>query len=578
MAQSLAQLYVEFASKGLKTVQKDMQALQQQMQASQNRAAELQGRLKELNAHRQQQQGRLGQLNKKEQKSGLSKDEIKERKAILSSLKHERTERASILKNLLAEQSHMRTLKGLEQGMQANLKKKTASVKEFGDGVAKVEGLTGSIAAGFKKVGIIATAAFSAGLASMLQLASAADPTGWRMFRAELEILQIHVGRIFIPILRQLTRVIQGISNWFKSLSPQQRQQVRLFAMIGMGILGVVGIIGTLGAALLGLIPIVASVVTAINGILTAGTGGLWALVPIIGVIVTALLGLAGVAVGAGGAFYVLGQQGESFGEKLKNAWNQIWAVVGPIIDKFIEGCKRIFAVAKVYFGMVGDTIQEFLDSFGTNWNEVWATAQQMFSVFMDWVVEGFKVIGAAGMGLVEIMRQVGMAIKDAITGVVAVIKTLANNTIRLLRALGDFDPAHPIDSARRIAEAVKQNYADMANTLSNQKNPWANFDMGKVGQKIKDFYVKATIAEQKAKLEHQKGKENPDEVPMARAEAPKLRDVAEVWKAAQTAQQNDPMLKVQQERLELQRQALEEQRKQTEALNEIRRRREGLR
>lgn len=550
---TLAQLYVEFASKGLNTVKQDMDRLQEDMRRSQDRAAQLQARLKQLSLKSQHSGGLTGK---------------------------EKAERLSILKTLLSEQSHMRTLQGLQRGMEASLKGQTASIKEFGDKIGAVEGIVGGIADKFRQVGVAASAAAAAGLGGMIALAAAADPTGWRMFRAELEILQIHIGRIFIPILRQLTRIIQGISNWFKNLSPQQRAQVRLFGMIGVAILGVIGIIGSLGAAFLGLVPVVATAVGAINAILTAGTGGLWAIMAAIGVVVAGIMSLAGVAIGAGGSLYVLGQQGESLGDKLKNAWNQIWAVVGPIVDKFIEGCKRIFAVAKVYFTMVGEIITEFLNSFDTNWSEVWDTAQAAFSVFVDYVVEAFKVIGAAGMGLWEIMRQVGMAIKDALTNVVNIISTLANNTTRLLNAMGQFDPKHPIESARRIADAVKANYQDMANTLANQKNPFTNFDMGKVKQKVVDFYVKATVAEQKAQKEHQAGKleQEKEEVPMAQAKAPQLRDVAEVWKAAQTAQQNDPMLKVQLERLELQRQALEEQRKQTEALNEIKRRREGLR
>lgn len=430
--------------------------------------------------------------------------------------------------------------------------------KAFQGGQAFAQGLAASIDSLGNRIsamGTRASIAFAAMQAGILKAVSSADPTGWKMFTTQLEILSLHVGRIFIPILRDLTKWVHEVAMWFKNLSQPTRQLIVEWTRFAAVALVVVAVGSKLGGILLGMVAGVVSMTASVLGLVGslfssiaawAGftvaeavaaiatsvlTGGIWAVVMAIAALVAGLAVItAGLALAVAG-FFVLGQQGDTLGQKLMNAWKAVWSVLKPFVDAMLRAVDRLTASWRAFATVFGEIAQQILGTFGTDWQGALAVATAAFDVFLTGITNAVEIIEGALIGLVTVVRQVVMAIQQ--------IGNSIEHTINAARAVlaRNFKLAwqEEVKAAKSAMKAMQD--------INNIPQAMA-VEVGKFG------------AEANKPVQHKL--EN--NTPMVFEHKPELIGISEAMRRAQTATQNDPRLALQKEQLELQKQALEQQ------------------
>ena len=189
------------------------------------------------------------------------------------------------------------------------------------------------------KAGVGASVAFATATASIRQLVQAADPLGFRQYEMAVARLNVQMGRIFIPILREVTGLITQLTGWFRGLSDSTRETVMSVTRVALALLGVAAAATTASLFITGvvgpfarLIPLALTVAKALAGVFLVAN---WPLL------------IAGAAA-ALAVFVAWKAAGEDFGnlwdgitylataawEAIKTAWGGLVAFFGPLLDK----------------------------------------------------------------------------------------------------------------------------------------------------------------------------------------------------------------------------------------------------
>lgn len=195
MADNIAQLYVDFAAKGLDKVKKGLDALHGQMQQGERDAQ----RMKRL----------LNKLSEREnQNGGLTASEL--------------TRRDKLEKMLVKQE---RSLRGMHK-VQTKMNKE---VRDRGELLNKNRDRLRSVSEGFRGLTEMAAKArnvFGLAAGGIMGLLSQADPVRFKMLGASLSILALHMGRIFIPILKDAIAFVDRLANKFKNMTDEQKQKI----------------------------------------------------------------------------------------------------------------------------------------------------------------------------------------------------------------------------------------------------------------------------------------------------------------------------------------------------------------
>jgi hypothetical protein len=200
-------------------------------------------------------------------------------------LRQDRSERSKIITQILSERTVLKTLENTEENINSQV---TRRQKEIGETASKIDTVTES----FTKLGNVGMSGLLTAKGAILGLVKAADPVGFRMFQAELEITAMWAGRIFIPILRDVTQAVRQVGEWFEHLSAEQRQQIRDWTRLGFKILAGMAAFAVVAKVVGGVISVLSTVVSVVRGVVVAfqllGTAGALAWSGIVSMVQTA--------------------------------------------------------------------------------------------------------------------------------------------------------------------------------------------------------------------------------------------------------------------------------------------------
>lgn len=162
------------------------------------------------------------------------------------------------------------------------------------------------------------------------------------------------IGTVLTPILQKLSSAFQGLSNWYKNLSPQQQEMIVKIALIAATIGPLLIVLAKLIAAvqtILGILPAVKAAILAVNGALAAN--------PIAAVIAAIALLVA--------AFVTLWNNCEEFRE----FWIGLWEALQEGASVVIDGISLAFTQLGEGFQTVGDGIMLLFDGIGSAFSTV---------------------------------------------------------------------------------------------------------------------------------------------------------------------------------------------------------------
>lgn len=162
------------------------------------------------------------------------------------------------------------------------------------------------------------------------------------------------IGTVLTPILQKLSSAFQGLSNWYKNLSPQQQEMIVKIALIAATIGPLLIVLAKLIAAvqtILGILPAVKAAILAVNGALAAN--------PIAAVVAAIALLVA--------AFVTLWNNCEEFRE----FWIGLWEALKEGAMTVIDGISLAFTSLGEGFQVVGDGIMLLFDGIGSAFSTV---------------------------------------------------------------------------------------------------------------------------------------------------------------------------------------------------------------
>lgn len=238
---------------------------------------------------------------------------------------------------------------------------------EFGTkGFEKVQGAFGTLQKGLKSVGnaiaettnklsklaSAATLPFAALVGTIGKTVSVADPVRFQQFGLAFDRISLHLGRVFIPLLQEITDWLNRVANYFKGLSNEQRESILHWTKMAVGI----------GAVLI-VLPKVISLITSLATLFSPVGLALAAIGAVIGMLGTE---------GLGKVFDAIKESLMSFWGILQPVVDAVKNMVGSIIDALsmlLEMAAPVLNFLKDMFlnvfSFIGNVIKTVIDSIG---------------------------------------------------------------------------------------------------------------------------------------------------------------------------------------------------------------------
>lgn len=135
----------------------------------------------------------------------------------------------------------------------------------------------GQLSQGLQKLGGAATAGLAAASASMYKFVQLADPVGFERFTLAVQRLGLQLGRLFIPIVREATKNINDLANFFKNLDDSTRETILAVTKVALAVLSI-------GAAV-GAVVKVAGVFASLGAVFTPVGGAIAAIAAAVGLL-----------------------------------------------------------------------------------------------------------------------------------------------------------------------------------------------------------------------------------------------------------------------------------------------------
>ncbi|OWK46628.1 hypothetical protein [Fimbriiglobus ruber] len=242
--------------------------------------------------------------------------------------------------------------------------------------LAQVQETAAKVGGALQSVGAASAKGFAVGTASITGFLKAADPVRFSIFQAKLEILTMYIGRMFIPILEDAIKVVDRITDFFKSLSKEQEESVLKWTKIALSVLAVGTAIGALvavGQKLLGFVKALqialtiletstgVGIVLVLAGIAVAVlelTGGMDALKETVGNLIKSFGGFGDGLSPISGAL-------QKLGETFSKIFARIGAVAAPILNKVVAQISKLVSSAVPLIERIGKVFEDVVSEIG---------------------------------------------------------------------------------------------------------------------------------------------------------------------------------------------------------------------
>lgn len=264
-------------------------------------------------------------------------------------------------------------------------------------------------------IGTISAKGFAVATGGISAFLKAADPVRWTIFTQKLVILSMHIGSIFIPLLKEATRFVDRLTEAVKRLTPHQEEQILKWTKIVLAVLAVGTAIGILIKSITTLMAVLRAL-SIVVGILESETG----------------IGLVLALVALGLAIYEVIRHSKEFApvlDALENAWDTLVEAIQPVIDIF----KQVFA----------------------RMQEMWAIAIPKMVAVLQAVVHAFEKMIPPIMKIIEIFMGLYQTYFNAGQKVFADLMSKSGALIPLIQKLGHY-LQDGFERFAKIMEAVR--------------------------------------------------------------------------------------------------------------------------
>lgn len=227
------------------------------------------------------------------------------------------------------------------------------------------------------------------------------------------------IGTVLTPILQKLSDAFKDLSNWYKSLSPQQQEMIVKIALIAATIGPLLIVLAKLIAAvqtILTVLPAVKAAIIAVNAAMAAN--------PILAVISVIALLVA--------AFVTLWNNCEEFRE----FWIGLWEALQEGASVVIDGIQLAFTQLGEGFSVVGDGIMLLFDTIGSTFSALGDTLGTIAGTITDAFQTMGDTVGGIFGTMWDVIKGIINTIIGGINGMIAGIEGGLNAVIGALNKL----------------------------------------------------------------------------------------------------------------------------------------------
>lgn len=176
-------------------------------------------------------------------------------------------------------------------------------------------------------------------------------------------LLGAQIAELALPIVEKLVPAVQSVIDWFKSLSPETKQLIVIIAAIA--------------AAIGPLLVVMGSLITAVGAL--SGALGFLIANPIVLAIVAIVAAIAGLVIGIKYAY----ENFEGFRNFVDTVWSGIQAVVGYVVDWFMQ---YVWPILDEIFGYIKTALGVLWQAYAAYWGFIWQIVQKVVAWFMEYV------------------------------------------------------------------------------------------------------------------------------------------------------------------------------------------------
>lgn len=436
-------------------------------------------------------------------------------------------------------------------------------------------------------IGQVAAIGFGVVSSAITSMWRVADPKGADDMEFAFGKLSIQIGRIFVPLLREVTKIVSVVADYLKDLTEEQADSIRWWVTAGLAVAGFLAILPTLISVLSGVYTAIVAVKGALMA-LAAGNPIGWAVIAIAALVAlgvwlykTGQLGMAlqGVWANLNAIFAV----GKSIVNAIVGVFILLWNIIQPII-------RVVVALAGVIVGALGNAfayilglIKPVIDAIGAvitwlggvtaGWGEKTSGILKKVGGFFTWLWNAIKPITDA---LMAVWDAIVITWESAVSMIGEMFTTMggyfsqgggwfdwlgskADELYSIMSTvLGALAPLFEW-AFGMIGVAIQAALKSLLFFASVMKNVLKGNFTGAVDSAMKDVEAWEKKMKEK-KEEREKPKEPPTEEPKTRdnknrgevkQKAPQFVGLTELSRKIQTSQQDDAKAKLERDRLQ---------------------------
>jgi hypothetical protein len=337
----------------------------------------------------------------------------------------------------------------------------------LGGAIEAVKGQLRRLGDGLNTIGNSAAKGFAVGTASIAGFLRLADPKGMEDLQVALASVGIQLGRIFVPLLREVTGWIQKLANYLKGLGDDQREQVLHWVKIGLAVTGVLMIL----PRLVGAFRLVGGAMTALGGTSLLATGGLGILLGLIAAALPAIASLFGGlnSEGGGGIFAPVTAALRGLIPIVSAVFQQIGQFATAVVSQLAPIFATVGAVVAQAFSAILPIVSQLVSTIGQIFQQIVPVVAQVLGVIgqiLQAVVPIFATVFGAVLQVVStVMSAVAQVIGPAMQVISSLIDTVAAVVLPLLDAVGRV-VAQVVDSLLPIFNALIAAVVPVVQTL----------------------------------------------------------------------------------------------------------------
>lgn len=281
------------------------------------------------------------------------------------------------------------------------------------------------------------------------------------ILKSQLQELAISMGKLIMPLLREITAKVQGLVDWLNSLDDSQKMQIMQIAAV----------VAAVGPALI----IIGKVISAI-GIIISGIGSV---ITVVGSLITAISAIAApvlIVIGVIAALVAAFVYFYNTNEEFRNKVNEIWENIKTAVSSFFETCKAWFDAFVTWITPIVDAVSGAMSAIfelvstiaGLLFDGIKAKMEEN-KAFIQAALDALKIIFSSAWSVISNGVQFTLnLIKTIFTTFFNVVQNLAKAWTAVLK--GDWKGALDFlkTAATTALNGVKQIFTSFKDSLSN--------------------------------------------------------------------------------------------------------------